>query len=69
MDKTSVASVVCIVVLLLGVIGGITYAHVRKYAAMSEMVSKGANPQVVACAMDGVNSLNQQVCLSVSVNK
>jgi hypothetical protein len=38
-----------------------------KQKTMAEMVSKGADPQAVACAVDGVNAMNQQVCTSLAM--
>lgn len=67
-DKTFVAGFLCVVVIALSLIGGVTYANINKYHAMQEMVSKGANPQAVACAVNGVDSMNQQVCTALAIN-
>lgn len=66
MDKTFVAGCVCVAVVLLGITAGITYANINKTKAMADMVSKGADPQAAYCALDGVNSVNQQVCVTLA---
>lgn len=66
MDKTFVAGCVCVTVVLLGITAGVTYANVNKQRAVADMVAKGADPQAVYCALDGVNASNQQVCVTLA---
>jgi len=66
MDKTFVAGAVCALIAVLSAVTGITYASVNKTKAMVEMVSKGANPMSVHCAVDGINTSNQQVCVTLA---
>ena len=67
MDKTLVACAVCISFVLVSLMAVVSYTSQNNRKAMVEMVAKGADPQAVACAVDGVNNLNQQVCTSLAM--
>jgi len=69
MDKNGLVQAISICICVLALISGVTYTVQNKQNAMTEMVSKGADPQAVACAVDGVNSMNQQVCTALANNK
>lgn len=66
MDKTFVAGFLCVVLIVSAIVIGVSYTNTQKYQAMAEMVNKGANPQAVSCALEGVHSMNQQVCTSLA---
>lgn len=68
MDKNVLVVAVAVCVCLISLMGAVSYNNFNKQQAMVEMVSKGANPQAVACAVDGVQSMNQQVCTALAIN-
>ena len=68
MDKTVVAVTALFAIVCSVLIVTVAYSYREKQTAMVEMVKKGADPHAVACAVDGVGSLNQQVCTALAVN-
>ena len=64
--KTLISVIAIIALTLTGVCAINTYNNSIKFEAMATMVAKGANPQSVACAFDGINQSNQQVCITIA---
>lgn len=69
MDKTLVAGFVCMSVVVISLMVVLSYTIQNNRKAMVDMIAKGADPQAVACAVDGVNNMNQQVCNALAMNK
>lgn len=62
MDRTTAMIISCAALVLIALFGSIAYVNVSSQKAMVEMVSKGANPIAVHCALAGINVSNQGVC-------
>jgi hypothetical protein len=62
MTRNDVAIMACISIVIIALFTCVTYVRVASQHSMVEMVTKGANPIAVHCALDGINSINTAVC-------
>lgn len=67
MDKEFLATVSGIVIVSCTLIGGVAFTSSQRSKAMVEMVSKGANPMAVSCALEGINTSNQIACNALAM--
>lgn len=66
LDRNLILLFAAICLLISILVGATTYNSKQKQRTMAEMVAAGADPQAAACAVDGVNSINQQICATLA---
>lgn len=54
-----------VAICVMSITAGVSYVNGVKNKAIAAMVATGVNPQAAMCAVDGINSLNVQVCAAL----
>jgi hypothetical protein len=65
MDRTLVSIIAMCCLTVMSLIAGVSYVNVTDTKAISDMVAKGADPQVAACALNK-NSTSSNVCMTLA---
>ena len=66
MDRTTVSIVAMICATVMVLIAGVSYVKTTDTKAISDMVAKGADPQVAACALNVGASSSNNVCMTLA---
>lgn len=65
MNKNIVAFFIMVSIVLSTIIISVSHSDVARSKAIASMVDAGADPQAAACALEGVNNVNRQVCVNL----
>ncbi len=65
LDKNLTVGIVMLAIVSVCLIVMITVFHLNETQALTEMVSKGADPQAAACALNN-NSTANNVCMTIA---